>query len=92
MLAQYQSYGRTLWAMLDTGEVYNKNWSTSTVVALAKVIWDSGDFSTAPILADALQDAGCDLDVSLGILRATDRVLIRGLWILDAILGKNRNG
>ncbi len=36
------------------------SWLTSTVIALAKQMYDSRDFSLMPILADALQDAGCD--------------------------------
>lgn len=35
-------------------------WRTSTVTALARQAWGSRDFSVMPILADALQDAGCD--------------------------------
>ncbi len=35
-------------------------WLTSTVLALAQQMYDSRDFSAMPILADALQDAGCD--------------------------------
>ena len=35
-------------------------WLTSTVRNLAQHIYDSRDFSAMPILADALQDAGCD--------------------------------
>src|SRR5262249_54713348 len=36
------------------------NWLTSTVVALAREAYESSDFSVLPILADALQDAGCE--------------------------------
>ena len=35
---------------------------TSTAVALSKQMYDSRDFSAMPILADALQDAGCEND------------------------------
>ncbi len=35
-------------------------WRTSTAVALAGQMYESRDFGAMPILADALQDAGCD--------------------------------
>ncbi|WP_148087863.1 hypothetical protein [Gemmata obscuriglobus] len=34
-------------------------WRTDTVLALAQAMYDCKDFSAMPILADALQDAGC---------------------------------
>ena len=37
-------------------------WRTDTVVSLARQMYESRDFSAMPILADALQDAGCDND------------------------------
>ena len=38
----------------------NPDWRTSTVVAICQGMRVAQDFSAAPILADALQDAGCD--------------------------------
>ena len=35
-------------------------WRTDTAIALAKQMYESRDFTAMPILADALQDAGCD--------------------------------
>ena len=37
-------------------------WRTDTAVSLARGMYESRDFSAMPILADALQDAGCDND------------------------------
>lgn len=51
------------------GWMFNKEWRTSTAVALAKGINESLDFSVLPILADALQDAGCESEVLLTGLR-----------------------
>ena len=41
------------------GERMNPQWRTETVVALCRRMLDLRDFSAMPILADALQDAGC---------------------------------
>ena len=53
----YHLYRHTLG---PTGLVFDPAWRTSTVVALAREISESRDFNAMPILADALQDAGCD--------------------------------
>src|SRR5688572_30566131 len=39
---------------------WKPEWFTSTVRDLARHIYDARDFAAMPILADALQDAGCD--------------------------------
>lgn len=44
-------------------------WLTDTVLNLAKLVHETGDYSTLPILADALQDAGCDDEDTLNHLR-----------------------
>jgi hypothetical protein len=62
------------------------DWRTSTVVLLARQMDASGDFSAAPILADALQDAGCDDAVVLGRCRAGSGVHCRGNWVVDLVL------
>ncbi|MCE9565142.1 MAG: hypothetical protein K8U57_24180 [Planctomycetes bacterium] len=63
-------------------------WRTSTVVALAQEMYGSRDFSPMPILADALQDAGCDNDDILTHCRDANGVHVRGCWVVDTILGK----
>ncbi|WP_439629070.1 hypothetical protein [Gemmata sp.] len=63
-------------------------WRTSTAVALAQQMYDSRDFSTMPILADALQDAGCDNDDILNHCRDANGVHVRGCWVVDLVLGK----
>lgn len=64
------------------------DWLTSTVVALARHMDESGDFSAVPILADALQDAGCDTDPVLQCCRAPANVHVRGNWVVDLVLGR----
>lgn len=45
-------------------------WRTATVVALCESMRQEDDFSALPILADALQDAGCDAEPLLNKLRS----------------------
>ena len=60
-------------------------WLTSTVVALARQINDTRDFSTMPLLADALQDAGCDNRAVLDHCRGS-HPHVRGCWVIDRLL------
>jgi hypothetical protein len=62
-------------------------WLTSTVVSLAKGMYDSRDFTAMPILADALQDAGCDSADVLDHCRGPGPH-VRGCWVVDLVLGK----
>lgn len=62
-------------------------WLTSTVLALATGIYEDRAFDCLPILADALQDAGCEDEGVLTHCRA-EAVHARGCWVLDALLGK----
>jgi hypothetical protein len=63
------------------------SWITSTVFSLASRMYDSRDFSPMPILADALQDAGCDNNDILNHCRSTG-VHVRGCWVVDLLIGK----
>jgi hypothetical protein len=63
-------------------------WLTSTVVQLAQGIYDDRAFDRLPILADALQDAGCDNDDVLNHCRG-DGPHARGCWVVDLVLGKS---
>lgn len=47
----------------------NENWMTTTVCAICNGMRQSDDYSSMPILADALEDAGCDDAALLGRLR-----------------------
>lgn len=62
-------------------------WRTSTAVALAWQMYESRDFSPMPILADALQDAGCDNEDILAHCR-NPGPHVRGCWVVDGVLGK----
>lgn len=63
------------------------NWLTATVAALAQGIYDDRAFDRMPILADALQDAGCEKDDILSHCRGPGPH-IRGCWVVDLVLGK----
>lgn len=61
-------------------------WKTANVVGLASGIYEDRAFDRLPILADALQDAGCEEDLILTHARHPGPHY-RGDWLVDAILG-----
>ncbi len=67
----------------------NPAWRTSDVMLLAQRIYDAREFGAMPILADALQDAGCDSDDILNHCRDTTATHVRGCWVVDLVLGKS---
>jgi hypothetical protein len=68
--------------------VFAREWRTDTTLPLAWQVYESRDFSALPILADALQDAGCDSAELLAHLRDECAPHVRGCWALDRVLGK----
>lgn len=62
-------------------------WNDGTVVKIAQTIYDERAFDRLPILADALEDAGC---TDLSILRhcRNEGPHVRGCHVLDLLLGK----
>jgi type VI secretion system protein ImpC len=63
-------------------------WNGGTVVDLARGIRDGRHFADLPILADALEDAGCADERILGHCRDASVGHQRGCWVLDALLGE----
>ena len=61
-------------------------WRTDTAVSLARGMYEPREFSALPILADALQDAGCDNDDILNHCRG-EGPHVRGCWVVDLVLG-----
>src|SRR5262249_49475277 len=63
-------------------------WRTSVVVARARRIYEDRRFADMPLLADALERARCDdEDVLRHCLQGEH---VRGCWVLDLILSKDR--
>lgn len=66
----------------------NPEWLTTDVVSLGHGIYEEKAFDRMPILADALQDAGCTNDDVLNHCRDASAAHARGCWVLDLLLGK----
>lgn len=80
---------------------FDPRWRTETVLALARRMYETREFSAMPILADALMDAGCDDEQVLAHCRGNGRgdggapvggspqlvPHVPGCWVLDGILG-----
>jgi hypothetical protein len=63
------------------------SWISSTVTSLAQAIYDDHAFDRMPILADALEDAGCTNQDILAHCRGGGEH-VRGCWVVDLLLGK----
>ncbi len=68
---------------------FDPRWQSSTAVGLARTMYDARDFGAMPILADALQDAGCEDDAILSHCRDAKQVHVRGCWVVDLVLDKS---
>jgi hypothetical protein len=62
-------------------------WNESTVRKIAQAIYEERAFEQLPVLADALEDAGCD-DADLLAHCRGDGPHVRGCWVIDLLLGK----
>lgn len=63
------------------------SWLTPTVTGLALAIYDERSFDCMPILADALEEAGCaNADMLQHCRQPGEHV--RGCWVIDQLLGK----
>jgi hypothetical protein len=68
---------------------FDPSWRTDTVLTLTRQMYEAREFSTMPILADALQDAGCEDEAILAHSRDPRQVHVRGCWVVDLVLGKS---
>jgi hypothetical protein len=62
-------------------------WHDATVPRIAQSIYEQYTFEHLPILADALEEAGCDNAVILDHCRQPAKH-VRGCWLLDTLLQK----
>jgi hypothetical protein len=66
---------------------FDSIWRTPNVTSIAQTIYEERRFADMPILADALEEAGCASHEILSHCRSgMDHVL--GCWALDLVLGK----
>jgi hypothetical protein len=80
-------YLRDLLGHPSRSAVIDPRWRTSAVTGLAAVVYEEKAFDRLPILADALQEAGCEDQEILGHCRG-EGPHARGCWALDSVLGK----
>jgi hypothetical protein len=62
-------------------------WHDATLPMLAQAVYDERAFDRLPILADALEDAGCHDAGILAHCRGPGPH-VRGCWVVDLLLGK----
>jgi hypothetical protein len=65
---------------------FDPAWRTDTARAMARQMYDAREFSAMPILADALQDAGCDDEAVLSHCRVPGPH-VRGCCVVGCVLG-----
>jgi hypothetical protein len=67
---------------------FDPRWRSESTVSLARTAYDTRNFTLLPILADALEEAGCDHPDVLTHCRDPNGVHVRGCWVVDGVLGK----
>jgi hypothetical protein len=67
---------------------FDPSWRTDTVESIARSMYASRDFSGMPVLADALQESGCENPDILRHCRDPHASHVRGCWVVDLVLGK----
>jgi hypothetical protein len=75
------------WCRDRWGALWDSAWRTLTVMNLAQAIDSERAFDRLPILADALEEAGCDQPVILSHCRQPGPH-VSGCWVVDLVLGK----
>jgi hypothetical protein len=69
--------------------VFDRSWLTwhdGLLVSMARRMYDGQDFSDVPVLADALEEAGCSEPDILNHCRQPG-AHVRGCWVVDHCLG-----
>jgi hypothetical protein len=68
--------------------VFDPAWRTETTLGLARRMYDGRAFGPMPILADALEDAGCHTAEVLAHCRGGGPH-VRGCWVVDHLIGQS---
>ena len=63
-------------------------WNDGAIRKMAQLVYDERTFDRLPLLADALEDAGCTDAAILGHCRGGGEH-VRGCWVVDLLLGKS---
>ena len=78
---------RDLFDPLSWDVMVDPSWVSPLVRSMAQTIYDEHHFEDLPILADALEEAGCDSAMVLDHCRSA-APHARGCWLLDTLLDK----
>jgi hypothetical protein len=62
-------------------------WRTADAVTIARRAYETREFPALPVLADALEDAGCD-DADMLARCRSEGPHARGCWLVDLVLAK----
>ena len=88
---EYRDYTQPLTSPDDLTRVeeweWDPSWTTTATKDLARIMYESNDFSAIPILADALEEAGCNHEQLLITMRHRN-CWYRGNLITNLILDK----
>jgi hypothetical protein len=87
MKASYADILRCVWGNPFRPVAFSVGGRSSTAVAIASGMYEGRDFSAMPILADALEEAGCTSADILDHCRGV-KGHCRGCWVVDLLLGK----
>ena len=68
--------------------MFDPRWRSESAVSLARAAYESRNFTLLPVLADALEEAGCDHPDILTHCRGPGPH-VRGCWVVDLVLGKS---
>jgi hypothetical protein len=66
-----------------------RTWDDGTVLRIARRVADTGDLAGAPVLANALEEAGCDHPTILQACRPPVEAA-RACWVVELLLGAER--
>jgi hypothetical protein len=66
---------------------FDPAWRTEHTVGIASKMYEEWDFGAMPVLADALEEAGCVEATILAHCREPG-VHVRGCWVVDLVVAK----